>query len=160
MGKGVDRTLLGIILLLVIGGFFIFSSASLGLLAREGARFSSVAFSQIFFGIIVGSIAMFFMSQIFYRNWRRFAFYIFVATIILTLAVFIPGLGMEHGGAHRWIRLGNFTFQPAELLKIGFIIYMATWLSGVSKVIDTFKQGTQLLLVWPCYSNLIRIPFS
>jgi cell division protein FtsW len=142
MGKGVDRTLLGIILLLVIGGFFIFSSASLGLLAREGARFSSVAFSQIIFGIIGGSIAMFIMSQFFYRNLRRFAFYIFVATVLLTLAVFIPGLGMEHGGAQRWIRLGGFSFQPAELLKIGFIIYMATWLSGVSKVIDTFKQGT------------------
>jgi len=142
MGKGVDRTLLSIIILLVVGGFFIFSSASLGLLAREGARFSSVAFSQIIFGIVGGSIAMFLTSQIFYRNWRKYAFYIFVATIILTLCVFIPGLGMEHGGAQRWIRLGGFTFQPAELLKIGFIIYMATWLSGVHKTIDTFKQGT------------------
>jgi cell division protein FtsW len=142
MGKGVDRTLLVIILLLVIAGFFIFSSASLGLLAREGARFSSVAFSQIFFGIIGGSVAMFLTSQIFYRNWRKYAFYIFVATVLLTLAVFVPGLGMEHGGAQRWIKLGSFSFQPAELLKIGFIIYMATWLSGVHKVIGTFRQGT------------------
>jgi len=142
MGKGVDRTLLAIILLLVVGGFFIFSSASLGLLAREGARFSSVAFSQIFFGIICGGVAMFLCSQIFYRNWRKYAFYIFVASVLITLCVFIPGLGMEHGGAQRWIKLGGFSFQPAEFLKIGFIIYMATWLSGVHKVINTFKQGT------------------
>ncbi len=142
MGKGVDRTLLGIILLLVVGGFFIFSSASLGLLAREGARFSSVAFSQIIFGIIGGGIAMFITSQIFYRNWRKYAFYIFIASILLTLCVFLPVIGMEHGGAQRWIRLGGFSFQPAEFLKIGFIIYMATWLSGVHKVIGTFKQGT------------------
>jgi cell division protein FtsW len=142
MGKGVDRTLLGIIILLVVCGFFIFSSASLGLLAREGARFSSVAFSQIFFGIICGSIALFLTSQLFYRNWRKYAFYIFLATLVLTLCVFIPGLGMEHGGAHRWIRIAGFSFQPAEFLKIGFIIYMATWLSGVHKVIGTFKQGT------------------
>ena len=141
MGK-VDRTLLSIILLLVVAGFFIFSSASLGLLAREGARFSSVAFSQIFFGIVGGGIALFLTSQIFYRNWRKYAFYIFVATVILTLCVFIPGLGMEHGGAQRWIRLGGFSFQPAELLKIGFIIYMATWLSGVQKLIGTFRHGT------------------
>lgn len=142
MGKGVDRTLLIIILLLVTGGFFIFSSASLGLLAREGARFSSVAFSQIVFGIIGGGIALFLTSQIFYRNWRKYAFYIFIATVLLTLAVFIPGLGMEHGGAQRWIRLGGFSFQPSELLKIGFIIYMSTWLSGVHKVIGTFRHGT------------------
>jgi cell division protein FtsW len=49
---------------------------------------------------------------------------------------------MEHGGAQRWIKLGSFSFQPAEFLKIGFIIYMATWLSGVHKVIGTFRQGT------------------
>ncbi len=142
MEKGVDRTLLGIVILLVVFGFFVFSSASLGLLAREGARFSSVAFSQIIFGICGGTVALFLASQIFYRNWRQYAFYIFVATILLTLCVFIPGLGMEHGGAQRWIKIGGFTFQPAELLKIGFIIYMATWLSGVQKVIGTFKQGT------------------
>lgn len=142
MQKGVDRTLLGIVLLLVVSGFFIFSSASLGLLARDGASFSSVAFSQVFFGIIGGGIAMFFASQIYYRNWRKFAFYIFVFTVILTLCVFIPGLGMEHGGAQRWIRLGGFSFQPAELLKIGFVIYMATWLSGVHKQIDSFRHGT------------------
>lgn len=142
MDKGVDRTLLVIIMLLVVGGFLIFSSASLGLLAREGARFSSVAFSQITFGIVGGCIAMFITSQIFYRNWRRFAFYIFLATIVLTLLVFIPGLGMEHGGAQRWIRVFGFSFQPAELLKIGFIIYMATWLSGIHKVVGTFRHGT------------------
>jgi len=142
MDKGVDRTLLIIIILLVVAGFLIFSSASLGLLAREGARFSSVAFSQITFGIIGGGIALFLTSQIFYRNWRKYAFYIFLASVVLTLLVFVPGLGMEHGGAQRWIKIAGFTFQPAEFLKIGFIIYMATWLSGVHKVIHTFKQGT------------------
>ena len=142
LAKGMDRTLLVIILFMVTFGFFIFSSASLGLLAREGARFSSVAFSQITFGIIGGLSLMFLASQLYYRNWREYAFYIFVATVLLTLCVFIPGLGIEHGGAKRWIGIGGFSFQPAELLKIGYIIYMATWLSGVHKTIDTFKQGT------------------
>lgn len=142
MGKGVDRTLLVIILFLVTFGFFIFSSASLGLLARDGAQFSSVAFSQITFGIVGGGIAMFFTSQLFYRNWRKYAFHFFVATLVLTLAVFLPYIGLEHGGARRWIQIAGFSFQPAELLKIGFIVYMATWLSGVHKTINTFKHGT------------------
>ena len=130
-----------IIITLVTLGFFIFSSASLGLLAREGAHFSSVAFSQIVFGIIGGGIGMFLTSQIYYRNWRRFAFYIFLGTCLLTLAVFIPGIGFEHGGAHRWLIVAGFSFQPAELLKIGYIIYMATWLSGTQKQVATFKNG-------------------
>jgi cell division protein FtsW len=131
-----------IILFLVTFGFFVFSSASLGLLARDGAHFSSVAFSQIVFGICGGGVAMFLTSQMFYRNWRQYAFYIFVATILLTLAVHLPYIGKEYGGAKRWIEIFGFSFQPAELLKIGFIVYMSTWLSGVHKTIHTFKQGT------------------
>ncbi len=142
MIKSVDRTLLIIIFTLVTLGFFIFSSASLGLLAREGARFSSVAFSQILFGIVGGGIGMFLTSQIYYRNWRKYAFYIFIAAGLLTLGVFIPGLGFEHGGARRWIAIAGFTFQPAEFLKLAFIIYMATFLSGINKHIQNFKQGT------------------
>lgn len=142
MQKHVDKTLLIIVLTMVTLGFFIFSSASLGLLAREGARFSSVAFSQIVFGIVGGGIGMFLTSQIHYKNWRKFSFYIFVATCVLTLAVFIPGLGLSHGGAQRWIVIAGFSFQPAEMLKVAFIIYMATYLSGIHKQISSFRHGT------------------
>ena len=141
MNTKVDKILLAIIITLMVIGFFIFSSASLGLLAREGARFSSVAFSQILFGIIGGSIGMFLTSQIYYRNYRNYAFYIFLFTCLLTLAVFIPGIGLSHGGATRWLHIAGFSFQPSELLKIGFVIYMATWLSGKQKKIHSFKEG-------------------
>jgi cell division protein FtsW len=127
--------------ILVVAGFFIFSSASLGLLARSGASFSSVAFSQFFFGIIGGGIAMLITSNIFYRNWRQYAFYIFIATALCTLAVFIPGLGMTHGGATRWLDIGFTTIQPSELLKIGFVIYIATLLSGTHRQIETWRYG-------------------
>lgn len=137
-----DTILLSIVVLLVIGGFLIFSSASLGLLSRSGASFSSVATSQFLFGIVGGSLALFIMSNIHYRHLRKYAFYIFIACLLITALVFIPGLGMSHGGATRWISIGGFTLQPSELLKIGFIIYIATWLSGMSDVINTFLRGT------------------
>lgn len=142
MIKGVDRTLLSIVAVLVTIGFFIFSSASLGLLARSGASFSSVALNQVLFGIVGGGASLFILSQIYYRNWRQYAFYIFLATIVLTLCVFVPGLGFAHGGAQRWIMIAGFTIQPSELLKIGFIIYMATWLSGMHKEINSSLRGT------------------
>lgn len=142
MSHTLDRTLLALTGTLVVIGFFIFSSASLGLLAREGARFSSVAFNQVLFGIVGGGIALFLTSTIHYRVWRQYAFYICIAAILLTLAVFIPGLGMEHGGAHRWIRVGPISFQPSEILKISFVIYMATWLSGMKHHVHDLKKGT------------------
>lgn len=142
MNRTLDRTLLGIVILLVIGGFFIFSSASLGLLAREGARFSSVAFSQIFYGIIGGSIALFLTSGIHYRFWRKYAFYIFFVSVGVTLLVFVPQIGLTLNGARRWLKIGVFSFQPAEFLKIGYIIYLSTWLSGMKKHIGSFTKGT------------------
>ncbi len=140
MSKHVDRVLLSIVIVLVGGGFFVFTSASLGLLAREGATFSSVAGSQILFGIIGGGIALATMSQIYYRNWRQYAFYIFLFCIGLTLLVFTP-LGFSYGGAQRWLDLGPFSLQPAEFLKVGFVIYLATWLSGMQKHLHHFWSG-------------------
>ncbi|HEX4799377.1 MAG TPA: putative peptidoglycan glycosyltransferase FtsW [Candidatus Paceibacterota bacterium] len=142
MRHPIDRTLLFFTVTLVIVGFFIFTSASLGLLARDGARFSSVAFNQVLFGIIGGSVALFIASKIHYRVWRQHAFYIGVATMLLTLAVFLPHIGASHGGARRWLDLGFISFQPSEFLKFGFVVYMATWLSGMKHHIKNFKKGT------------------
>lgn len=140
--KSVDTILFALVFTLVAGGFLIFSSASLGLLARQGASFSSVAFNQFLFGIVGGGTALFLMSNVYYRNLRQYAFYIFVFSILITLAVFIPHIGASHGGATRWINLGGFSFQPAEILKLGFIIYIATWLSGMQQHVTTFLSGT------------------
>lgn len=142
MRHSIDRILLILTIALVIIGFLIFTSASLGLLAREGARFSSVALNQVLFGIVGGGIACFITSTLHYRWWRQYAFYIYIFCIILTLCVFIPGLGLSHGGAKRWILIGSFSMQPSEILKIGFTIYMATWLSGMKGQIASFKKGT------------------
>lgn len=139
----VDRSFLIIVAALVLFGFFIFTSASMGLLAQDsdGVKFNSIAFNQIFFGLVLGLIALFGASKIHYRNWRRYAFYFFIFSILLNILVFIPFLSLEHGGARRWLLIGNFSFQPSEVLKIGYLIYLATWLSGVREKVATFKFG-------------------
>jgi len=127
--------------ILVVFGFLIFTSASLGLLAREGAKFSQVAFSQIIFGIIGGSFALVITSKINYHFWKKNAFYVFVIAIGATLLVYVPELGLEFGGARRWIDLGITTFQPAELLKIGFVMYLAAYFSSLRTKIKTSQYG-------------------
>ncbi len=137
-----DRTLFILTITLVVAGFFIFSSASLGLLARDGARFSGVAMNQLLLGVIGGLVLLFITNAIHYRFWRQYAFYFFVVSIVLMILVLIPGIGIEHGGARRWLGVASFTMQPAELLKICFIIYMATWLSGMKNAVGDFIHGT------------------
>ena len=84
---------------------------------------------------------MYFCLKINYKFWRKYAFYFFLGSILLTAAVFIPKLGLSHGGAERWIKLGPISFQPVEFLKFGFVIYFAAWLSWAKNRVQDFKFG-------------------
>ncbi|MCW9054764.1 MAG: putative lipid II flippase FtsW [Candidatus Pacebacteria bacterium] len=139
--KTMDRPLLLITVILAVVGFFIFTSASLGLLAREGPRFSSIAFNQIFFGMILGTAALLLTSKIRFRMWKMYAPYIFGLSILATLLVFIPGLGLELHGAKRWVEVFKFSFQPAEILKLGFVIYLAAYLAGARQRLHEYRHG-------------------
>lgn len=134
-------------ILLVIAGYLIFSSASLGLLSSKSSSYSSVAFSQTFLGLFMGGLACIIVSTIPYTFYRKNAFYIFLLAIILTLFVFIPGIGFEHGGAKRWIYIASVSFEPSELLKIAYIIYFSAWLSNIKDKVKTFSKGYVPFLV-------------
>jgi len=142
----VDKIFLGLVALLSILGFFIFSSASLGVLAANQGKFSSVAFNQLFLGLFGGSLACLVFSRIDYQLYRKYAFLIFLSSIVLTLLVFAPGIGFEHGGARRWIDIKILSFQPSEFLKLGFIIYFAAWISKYREKISDPKRGLVPLL--------------
>jgi cell division protein FtsW len=151
LGK-VSRPFLILTILLVVGGFFIFSSASLGILARDEVKFSSVAFNQLFYGLFFGSIACLFFARVDYHVWKKYSFIFFVGSVLLTLLVFVPVISLEHGGAKRWVDLGFISFQPAEVLKIAFIMYFAAWLSGLKEKVGTFSWG---LLPFLGFSGLL-----
>ena len=124
MTKSIDKVFLTSFLLLLIVGFIVFISASLGIYANNQAKFTSIIFNQAILGLLAGLIACFIISLINYRVWRKFSFYIFLLSVIVSALIFIPGIGVNHGGATRWIYIGKLSFQPLEFLKIGFIIYL------------------------------------
>lgn len=141
-------------IILVVFGFFIFSSASLGVLAKNEAKFSSVAFKQVFYGLFLGSLMCLFLARVDYHVWKRASFFIFIGSIVLTLLVFIPGIGIEHGGAVRWIDLRFISFQPSEFLKIAFVAYFAAWLSNTKQKVGTFSWG---LLPFIIFAGILGI---
>ncbi len=150
----VDIPFLVSVLILVIGGYLIFRSASLGLLSKQSVKYAGVAFNQTVFGLIGGSIICFITSKIDYKLYRKFAFPLFAVALVLTFLVFVPGLGFSHGGAHRWIRIGTFSFQPSEFLKIGYIIFLSAWMASVKDRVKQFKYG---LLPFMVLSGIVGI---
>lgn len=102
---------------------------------------------QLLYGITLGLIGFFITSKIDYHWWQKLAFVMLIATIGALVAVLIPGIGVEFGGARRWINLGGPVFQPSELTKLTFILYLATWLSKKGKEISNVTYGLFPFLV-------------
>jgi cell division protein FtsW len=143
----VDRAFLLSVVILMIAGFFIFSSASLGLLARSGTQYSSITFSQTVLGLFLGTLAMVLATRFDYKNLKKYAFYFLVIAFVLNLLVLIPGLGFEHGGARRWFLVAGVSFQPAELMKLAFVIYFAAWAASMKDRMKSFKLGFLPLVI-------------
>jgi cell division protein FtsW len=141
MRNAPDKIFFGTIIVLVLAGMFILTSASMGLLAKSGSSFSGTLFNQFAFGVVGGFIILFVASRINYKKWRRFALPFFIFTFLLTLLVFAPKIGFEYGGAKRWLDLKFITFQPSELLKFGFIVYLSSWIASRKNQIKSFKFG-------------------
>jgi cell division protein FtsW len=127
MFERVDKPLLITVIITLIFGLIIFGSAALGVLAVNEAKFYAVLKTQFIYALIGGSLALVLGSLIPYRLYQKYAYYLFGAALFATSLVFIPGLQMYHGGAHRWITIGSFSVQPSEALKFAFVIVVAYW---------------------------------
>ncbi|MBP6060645.1 MAG: cell division protein FtsW [Candidatus Pacebacteria bacterium] len=145
--RKIDKFFLIIVFLLITIGAFFFVSASLGVLAKNKDVFYSVLRSQLVLGLGLGFVGMYICLKIDYKFWRKHSLLIFIGSILLTCAVFIPQLALHHGGAGRWIQFAGFSFQPVEFLKFGFIIYFAAWLSWAKTRVQDFKFGILPLFV-------------
>ncbi len=86
-------------------------------------------FHQLFYGFLPGII----MGFIFYKaplNFiKKWSWLFVLISLFLMGLVFIPGLGISSNGASRWISFGRFTFQPSEILKLTFLIYLSALLA-------------------------------
>lgn len=136
-----DRVFLMLVITLALAGLAIFSSATLGLLARESSSVSQDILLQTGLGFGFGFFAFFIARIIPLARVKLFAPYMYVASLIFTLMVFIPSIGFSAGGATRWINLGFTTVQPAEFLKIGFVLMLAWWLAPRARQLGSMKKG-------------------
>ena len=128
-------------MILIAAGFFILASASIGLTAKRDLPPYYFVARQLLTGGLIGFIGLALTSRINYRRWRPLAFWIFLLSVALTLLVFVPKIGLEFGGAKRWIGVGAFNFQPSEFLKFGYILYLAALFSADRSEVKSWRGG-------------------
>lgn len=125
-----DPILAGLTLGLTIFGLAVLMSAT-GPVAFE--RYGDSMFfvkRQLLQGILPGTTLFLLFAFIDYRIWKRLAFPALVATFGLLLLPYLPGIGVEAGGSHSWAAFGPLRFQPSEIVKFTFLIYLAAWFAG------------------------------
>jgi len=124
-----DYFLLGVSIFLLMFGIIILASVSA---AFSFKKFDDTAYllrHQILMGLIPGLILGFILYKIDLSLIKKWAPRLFLFNLFLLIAVFLPILGSNFGTASSWIYLGIVSFQPAEFLKLTFILYLAAWLT-------------------------------
>ncbi len=136
-----DYKLISTITAIVLLGLVVLSSAS-SVLGYENFKDSLYYLKhQIFVGLIPGIIVMYVLSRVDYRVWRKYSTWFLIASIVLLVLVFIPGLGLKLGGARSWIIVGGMSMQPAELVKLSFLLFLAAWLERRITTLDDWLHG-------------------
>ncbi|MCI0778014.1 MAG: putative lipid II flippase FtsW [Chloroflexi bacterium] len=136
-----DYLLLGLVVGLVAVGLLIVYSSSfaLGLLAFNDANYFVIR--QAIWAVI-GLALLLVVMRVDYRWLRSISPLLMLIAIVSLVAVLVPGLGVERGGAQRWIAIGPLpAVQPSEFAKLALIIYVAAWLSGKDTVVRSFALG-------------------
>jgi len=145
-GHSPDYPFILLILLLTVFGLVMLSSASsdLGKIKFKDPYYHLK--HQLLYGLSLGIVGFIGASFLNYRWWQKLAFPLLIIGLVCLTLVFTP-LGLSHSGSNRWVNIGEFSFQPAELLKLIFIIYLAAWFSDKKSRQTDFSTGFLPFLV-------------
>lgn len=165
--KRVDRILLVAIGLLVAVGLVALLSASISESKEDLGNVYGYFTHQLVFGVLGGVIAGAVAYFVPYQITKKLALPFFLVGLLLLILIFVPGIGVSLGGARRWINLGIIDLQPAEVVKVGFTLYLAAWLDTHYKELKEMAVLVPflillgilalLLILQPNFSSLLLI---
>lgn len=131
--RGIDTPLLVTVIILMLFGIVVLYDASI-IQGLNDFKDGYYYIKQQLIWAFLGLTLMFFFSRFNFRRFKDYSFAAILASFLLLLAVFIPGLGVAGGGAHRWLKIGLITIQPAEIIKLTGVIYLASIFEKKSKL--------------------------
>lgn len=141
-----DYIIIFTIAFLVIFGLAMLASASSYL---GQSRFDDSYYylkHQLLYGLGIGVVGFLASWKLSYRWYQKLSPILLLITVALLFLVFTP-LGLKAANAERWVQLGPVTFQPAELLKLTFVLYLAAWLGSDQSRNRSFTKGFLPLLL-------------
>jgi cell division protein FtsW len=158
--------LVAVVALAAIGILMVYSASAIPSYARSQNTFQLVA-PQVLAGVL-GLVAMVILMRVDYRYLRVVSVPLAALALILLLIVILPlpgplkGLSISNNGSSRWLYLGPFLpdIHPAEVAKLGLVVYLSHWLATRGKSIRSFWHGTVpfAVIVLPFLVLVVREP--
>lgn len=132
-----DYTLLFIVLFMLCFGLVMLYSVSS---YESNLKFGDSAYylKKQLGATLIGILVMFITMCLNYHIWEKVSVIAYVVSIVL-IALVTTNLGYEANGARRWLNLG-VSLQPAEVAKVGMIIFFASLVTKFGKRIQTLKS--------------------
>lgn len=121
-----DRLLITIVIAICVVGILMVYNSSVAIAIRDFSNQYYFVRSQLKW-LSLGLAAAILGAMVDYHHWYKMSLPLILVTLVLLLAVFVPGIGVGASGARRWVNVGFFIIQPAELAKFSLIIYLSAW---------------------------------
>lgn len=159
--RGVDKTIYACIVILTVFGIVMIGSASVGQTATEGTSYATVNMIKQVIFVITGFGFMIFLTRCFKKSWIQSS-----STWVLYaigLAMMISCLAFNNvKGSYAWIRIGSFTIQPAEFMKIFMILFLSFHFGEIEEycqipknISKSKKEQLQKRKFWYCIGRPI-----
>jgi len=135
-----DATILAVTLLLVAVGLGMIYSAS-GVMAHKRFGDASYFLKRQMLWLLVGLGCLLVVARADLNTVRRWALPTLCLGMLGLALVLIPGIGVTVNGARRWLRVGAWTIQPSEVMKVGIVLYLAHYLAKKGSRLTDFRRG-------------------
>ncbi len=125
--------------LILIGIVMVFSSSAVYAMEEYNDPYHFLK-RQILW-VLIGSVVLVAARKVSYRKLQSFTYPVMVVTFLLLIAVMLPGIGKEVGGARRWLSFAGLSFQPSELAKFALVLFIAKSLVKRADKLKNFAYG-------------------
>jgi len=120
--------------LTALGAVMVLSASAAESIADTDSAWS--LFRRQLVWVALGTVAMLVTMRIDYRRLRVLAAPAVLVSVLLLLAVKLPGIGLSANGATRWVAFGGLRMQPSEFVKFALILFIAELLSRPGRSMD------------------------
>ncbi|MBO6132908.1 MAG: cell division protein FtsW [Lachnospiraceae bacterium] len=150
----IDLGLLFIVVFLMgFGLVMVFSASSY----ESSVKFNDPTYylrSQ-FFATIAGFVVMIFFTCVDYHAWEKFAVPAYLGSLGL-VALVVTSIGITRNGARRWLNIGGISLQPAEVAKVGVILFFAAYICKMGSKIST-RRGFYFSMILAALPSLFVV---